>query len=583
MRSFIAIHDKGKKPVIPMDKIDLVVCKKLNDDGYGIYGTVNEFEATKQQMLEAGAKTIRNNKFCTKINGVYADLDIAKSGDNMAEAERERKKKELIVVLNNHYPPNLIIVTKNGLQPIWYLSDTSPKNAERAVNVINGIIEWSKLFGAAGDDVKDIARVLRIPGFYHHKSEPYLITKIAQHDEKFSYEELEEQFPFSPKEKYVEQPINNDFREIDSVDFRALIVRAYSKAGVNASFDKQGRVIENGRLTGTFQGKNGDRRYLASSSHDPKVGNAITAVADILKVNNKEAYKWIVEEFNLKPSKQISRKDVKKSLIETKKRDVLKQFYQKQEENYLTWGVGSLDKTFHKPEPANYILFLGTPGIGKTSFCLFMALENAKAGIKTLFISLEMTKEAVEERYIEIYAGITEQDRVKAEYGYDQERKMKECKKELENENFTMVDSDDIGARIDKDILETLIEDYDLIFLDNLSFMTKRDEKFYVAQAQASEEIVKLVNTTGKTLIVLHHMKKDRESMAGSQKLEDDCSVRIDMFQNKDEEDKSKMNLVVRKNRRRNKGSSIVFFRNAKYIGNWDEPTDFNQINNLFK
>jgi len=212
-----------------------------------------------------------------------------------------------------------------------------------------------------------------------------------------------------------------------------------------------------------------------------------------------------------------------------------------------------------------------------------MALENAKAGIKTIFLSLEMAKEAVEERFIEIYANISEEDRVKAEYTYEQELKMKECKRELEHENFTIMDSDDIGQRLDMGVLETFATDYDLIFVDNLSFMTERTEKFHVAQAAVSGEVSLLVDRTKSTIVVLHHMKKDREGMAGSQKLEDDCNIRIDLYREKEETDLSCMTLNVRKNRRRNTGNVSIFFRAARYVGLTAPTTEAENWNFAFK
>ena len=572
MKQYIAIHDKNKGAVMPMDSLNKEYCEKINREGYGIFATVNEFEATPAQMKEAGVKTKRNNQFCSKINGVYADLDIAKSGDGSEEEDRERQKADLIKVLNDKCPPNKIIITKNGLQPIWYLTDTSPEHADRARNVINGIIDWSTLFGSAGDAVKDVARVLRCPGYYHMKSDPYMVTMTNQHEEKFSYKELEELFPYTAPEPYIQKDSSYEPSEIDTIDFATIIVRAFSSVGRRASFDKTKRLWLDGKVTGTHMGKTGDGNFLASNSHEPFVGNRITATAMILNTDNVGAAKWIISEFNLdrekiKPQKTVTPEEITEAVETSKKRDVLAQFRQKQEKNNLTWGVESVDRIFHKPEPSNYILFLGTPGVGKTSYCLFMALQNAKKGIKTLFISLEMAKEAIEERYIEIYAGITEKDRISATYNFHQETKMKECKRELEHENFAIIDSSDIGARLDIEILEQFTKDFDLIFVDNLSFMTERTESFFVAQAQVSNDVSLLVDKTRAAIVVLHHMKKDRESMAGSQKLEDDCNIRMDLYQEKDEDDPTRMLLTVRKNRRRNKGTASIFFRDAKYIG----------------
>ena len=188
----VAIHDQNKSgntPPITMYELDVDRCEALQEKGYGIYKSVNEFFATQEQMEEAGVKTMRNNAFCTKINAVYGDLDIAKNGDGTTEEDLNQKKEMLIKAVREYLEPNVIIITKNGIQPIWKLEDTSPENKKRAVNVINGIIEWSKTVGSAGDKVKDIARVLRVPGFLHLKSEPFLVEALEIHKRRFSYEE----------------------------------------------------------------------------------------------------------------------------------------------------------------------------------------------------------------------------------------------------------------------------------------------------------------------------------------------------------------------------------------------------------
>jgi len=80
---------------------------------------------------------------------------------------------------------------------------------------------------------------------------------------------------YIPKQENYEKKINNDvekirqIQEIENLDFQQVIIKAFGAVGRSASFDSKARLILDGRLTGTFQGKKDDKDYLASTSHEP--------------------------------------------------------------------------------------------------------------------------------------------------------------------------------------------------------------------------------------------------------------------------------------------------------------------------
>ena len=50
-------------------------------------------------------------------------------------------------------------------------------------------------FGSDPQAGADVARVLRVPGFFHKKAEPYLVTIVEASGKRYSREELLEAFP----------------------------------------------------------------------------------------------------------------------------------------------------------------------------------------------------------------------------------------------------------------------------------------------------------------------------------------------------------------------------------------------------
>jgi len=386
---YVLINDKDKtKPVCTYYHEDKELFTQENQTGYGVYVTVNNFSATEQQMRIAGVRTARNIAFLTKINAAFADLDIAKKGDGQARNVKESKKEALIFALYEVLPPSMIIDTSNGLQPLWRLKEcVCDENYQaRYVRVINKIIEWSKKHGAMGDAVKDVTRVLRLPGYYHVKEEPYMVTVKYRESFVYTLEDMEKAFGVEPEIKKPEPKQTNTklddiSRQIELLDFRNLIITAFASIGRQVSFDQSGHMIDTqGGTTGTFIGRKGNRDYLASSSHEPYQGNRITAVADIKGINNKEARKWIIEEYGLKSKPLISKLPV----IEPKKTI-----------GYYSWGTKVLTETFAPIKRQTYGIIGAGTGTGKTTFCLNMALENCKLGHRVLYISLEMGTEEI--------------------------------------------------------------------------------------------------------------------------------------------------------------------------------------------
>jgi len=565
-----------------------------NKNGWGVYFTVNDFQASEEERIKHNVKTSRNIVFLKKLRYVFADLDIAKAGDGMSREQKESIKQNILVSLVEKLEPTKIINTSNGLQPLWKINEesTSKETQEKYINIINGIIEWSKTIGCAGDKVKDVTRILRMPGFYHMKEEPYLCEIIYDSERVYTLDQMKSVF-WSEEKKQVIQTKEVNFnlspidRDIQRLDIKDVTVKAFRSTGRQAEFDRQGRLLLDGRLTGTFNGKNGDKQYLASTSHEPYEGNKITVVADILGINNKEARKWIIDEFHIDYQKSIIKQKVETKLMQEQK-------IEKKESQIFTWGTDNMDRYITSIKNHKHIVLVGESGGGKTTMALDIAIKNAKHGKKILFLSLEMPTEELKYVKCQDYAGITkEEDRIN-KWSKEKEDKIQERIKFFESlDNLIMQGTDEEGTDIEF-IIETIRSvSPDLVIIDNLDLIqVEVSGSDLERQETASRKLMNLSKNENIPTILLHHYKKKTDKglrgqndVRGSSKIVHNAHIVIKVERDMENEDSEECLITMIKDRRFGKTSRVkVFYRNGSFYDDYyiNEPKIVSSARNIF-
>jgi len=155
-----------------------------NRRGLGIYMTVNETNGQGRKAADV-----------IKVRSVFADLD----GSPLAPAAE--------------MSPTVIVESSAGrFHCYWFTSDTPLEAFTPLQENISRIL--------SGDpSVKDLPRVLRVPGFYHMKSEPFMIKITGGSGKYYSYRELVEMFPPLPVQQFsakryqlAKQPEKKSFR-----------------------------------------------------------------------------------------------------------------------------------------------------------------------------------------------------------------------------------------------------------------------------------------------------------------------------------------------------------------------------------
>jgi len=587
---YVLIHDKGKVnyPQTFYEKNEALF-KKRNSEGWGVYFAVNSFEATEEEMRKHKKQTKRNIPFLKKLNYVFADLDIAKKGDGQGREEKEQKKEMLALELFDILPPSKIIDTSNGIQPLWELVGCGVDEAtqKRYVALINGIIAWSKTKGAAGDEVKDVTRVLRVPGYYHMKEEPYLCKLMAKESFKYTLEEMEKAFaefikkPEPPKAQKAMGKLDDLSQAIDRLDFKEVVKAAFASIGRNCEFDRQDRLVIDGRLTGNFKSSNGD--FLASTSHEPFIGNRITAVADIKQISNKEARAWIIEAFNLR-----------KTIQKEKAAEITKPKTRKKLEQYYSWGTRALTESFAPIKCTTYSIIGGGYGVGKTPFCTNMALANVELGHRVLYLSLEMDTEEIFDHQARKAAGINIAEEIYQKIPEQKQAVYASKIQELRSMSDFVLKGVRGGVDVDWEALVGLIDgEFDLIFIDNFNLIKKIDGlSQYEHEGELSKRFLGLAEDKQTPIIVVHHYSKGGAketqktgySLAGNAKIQNDAQ-RIVLLDRKttsfnrdvDEEEptekeKATLKVLLDKGRSYDRGIlKIVYFDKGRFRDDFPE------------
>lgn len=528
---YCLIDDKAKiSGARTYNKKDEKLFKEMNEQGWGVYFSVNEFNNSRKE------------DDCSKLRYVYADLDIAKKGDGQTRESKTIKKEKLYKALIEKCEPTLIIDTSNGLQPLWEITDFEPTEENKLFykQVLKGIVKWSKTVGSFGDNVYDVSRILRLVGYYHQKEEPYLCDFIHKSNKKYSLFELSLLFPYEEETKIENNKISDNsnpvFNEIEKLDFKELVMKAFASVGRPVTFDKSGHLIDPvGGTTGTFLGRKGNRDYLASSSHEPFQGNRITAIAEILKVDYSDAYKWICKEYNLDFKKLI--KLEKKNIVTEQKKDVefltlgevvelgYRELTQTKSEEVISYGYSWLDDKLVGIFPSELIVLGGESGTGKTALAtniIYKASKKVKCGVYAL--EDRLTDYGIRALYYQInkIKKLNEGHDAKNYWWNDYRLNritsssfityLEQAKKQLQNENVHFAK---IKAMMTIDLLESLIQEQvnngvKLFLVDHLHYFdmsSKEDSKSdYVESIMV--RLKTMLNKTGASMILVVHYKK---------------------------------------------------------------------------
>jgi hypothetical protein len=146
---------------LPDPAIDPIAALEWNERGWGIFWTVNEFN---------GPRKAEN---LVRINAWAIDMD-----EGTKDAQLERIRRGLV--------PSLVVETARGFHVYWHAKDATAE-------AYNSIVSERLLpYYGADPKAKDLARLLRVPGFNHMKDleHPFPIRAVFQRSVSYSEAEM---------------------------------------------------------------------------------------------------------------------------------------------------------------------------------------------------------------------------------------------------------------------------------------------------------------------------------------------------------------------------------------------------------
>ena len=155
---------KGRGRLAKIIHDDETYLKNINDQGAGVFLTINETDGKG-----------RETRNITKVRAIYVDLDGAPVTPVLEEM------------------PHIVVESSPGKFHGYWLVKDFPLEAfkqtqQRLIKKFNG-----------DKAVCDLPRVMRVPGYVHHKGEPFTAQIVFEHHgEPLTYAEVCEKFPPEP-------------------------------------------------------------------------------------------------------------------------------------------------------------------------------------------------------------------------------------------------------------------------------------------------------------------------------------------------------------------------------------------------
>jgi len=171
-------HLKDSMPVKYTQRLE-----ELNCRGAGVYLCINETNGTGRKATDV-----------VKVRAVYADCD------------------ECPIDPVWQYEPSMVVESSEAkYHAYWFTTDT-PLDGFRQ-------IQESIIYKFGSDPkVKDLPRVMRVPGFHHNKSTPFMSKIIHYTGQQFAFDYLKDLFPPPPRKKWstpkyqTDTPMDGDFK-----------------------------------------------------------------------------------------------------------------------------------------------------------------------------------------------------------------------------------------------------------------------------------------------------------------------------------------------------------------------------------
>lgn len=181
-------NNRGCFPILPGENPH-----DWNRQGYGIFWTVNDFR-----------NAIRRIDQLVQLRSWAIDMDEGTKSEQRARLHRSPLE------------PTLIVETKRGYQAYWNAKDAVPEHWNAIV--LGRLVPF---FGA-DKNARDIARILRVPGYLHLKdpTKPFLVKTVHTCPVAYTEQQIARAFqPVQEAPQKVHERVKRENKFADSDDF----------------------------------------------------------------------------------------------------------------------------------------------------------------------------------------------------------------------------------------------------------------------------------------------------------------------------------------------------------------------------
>ena len=482
--------EKNLARVIKVKEGWLNECLDLNKKGAWIYFSVNWMEGEK-----------RNKENVNCLNSWIVESDILS------------KEKQIEKILNAPLPPSLIVESKKSFHIYYFCEDNKvdEKRLENWVKINNWLCDyyqWDEKI------VKDTARVLRIPWFFHLKDRdnPFLIkadylADINKEKPFYSDNEMLEKFPQKENkqinnEKDFRKPVYDVYGELQNLNCEFVLNKISQSELVdfetieiknNTNWTKQ--IFIDWKSTSSWIDKN----WLIGSS-DGGWPSWIDWVKWYWKKTEKEITKWWLDNLS----------DVLKLPQKTDKIDIKIPKKDFKRESFIFPGWGVFDN-FGCLLSWELLTIVAESNSGKTTFA--MDIMSANYDKKSLYLNLEFDIKTVWEGR-RLYLNWKKKINLAEDREPLTDSEKYEMKKYIDN-NLNKFDYINKPEWIELNELIKMIilkekEWYKLFVIDTFSRIKGNldNETARTSQNKAMEKLQELAQKRWVAIILLHHTNK---------------------------------------------------------------------------
>lgn len=275
-----AKKDETKAKTIAGGKVNWEMINKANQTGSGIYFSVNRFP-----------NGVRQTRYCAGVNAWYA------------ESDKLSVDEQLKVIESLNLTPSFVVRSKKSLHTYWLAKDATMDNFK--------LIQTWIAKRLNGDPVmKDFARVLRVPEFYHMKDplNPFRVEIIIDNhhllyteqqllDEFVDFEQIKkDEEEKVAKLKALEEKYNFDgndvFSAINNIPIEFVVCKI-----MNWTFDGIKHWYANGSKapSACFKAKDGNYILHGGTQHfsgDQDGYNPFSFVKMYYNFDNRDTFEW---------------------------------------------------------------------------------------------------------------------------------------------------------------------------------------------------------------------------------------------------------------------------------------------------